>query len=124
SSQSGNRDPGPSIGSNPPKCSTILRRTAIPAPRPRTSRASCVVVSILSQLRTYPGTKPAVGSCSPASTQQKLTATLGYAAKIDSNVCNQCGGTTQSSSVMTISLPLVWLNPTFSAHPLPAVRLL
>ena len=48
----GDLDPGPSIGSKPPICSIMLRRTAMPAPRPRTCRASCIVVNILSPVRT------------------------------------------------------------------------
>ena len=48
SSQDGNLDPGPSMGSKRPISSTIFRRTAMPAPRPRTWRASCIVVNILS----------------------------------------------------------------------------
>ena len=48
----GNLDPGPSMGSKRPISSIILRRTAMPAPRPRTCRASCIVVNILSPVRT------------------------------------------------------------------------
>ena len=55
----------------------------MPAPRPRTCRASCIVVNILSPVRTKSGTKPAARSCSTASTQQKATATLGCVTKIE-----------------------------------------
>jgi hypothetical protein len=55
--------------------------------------------------------KPAVQSCLPASTQQKATATLGCAAKIEANVSSQLGGRVQSSSVIAIIGPLLSLRP-------------
>jgi hypothetical protein len=107
SSQNGNLDPGPSMGSKRPTSSTILRRTAMPAPRPRTCRTSCMVVSMLSPVRTWSGMKPAVGSCSPASTLQTATATFGCVAKLEANFTGHFGGTVQSSSVIATTEPLV-----------------
>lgn len=51
--------------------------------------------------------KPAVGSCSPASTLQTATATFGCVAKLEANFTGHFGGTVQSSSVIATTEPLV-----------------